>query len=700
MADSISEKGQENVLIIPDYKIAIVTSFLEMIYTGKTLMESENDFAEMKQFGFKLLGFYMGLNMNVELDMNRTFLKTLQPAKKTTAIEINADSLIDCNVPNKKYKKSLNSAQDEVLFANPYLTSSDTNLSEDESNIPSITCSLSDNSRTNSETHIDAAVSEEEMPNEESNSLTPDLMEFFVDTSVEIKEEDLSQVPDLNDPEIFIQTKEQDITKTKREQKEWECYDCNQKLPTKSALILHSLETHNERRPFVCSLCPNRYRQLAHLKSHHKSMHLKLKDVVCDKCGKKFGCQSELRKHLRNLRSCINTPKKRYVCHFCHAKFTSKDGLNRHCKRIHPKANLEQRLSENSSNSDTLKEEKGGKETDFQIPDNNGFWLDSFTTEKAKTSKNSGNEASIINSNGKETPKNRPELKEWECYDCSEKLLTKNELIHHSLETHNEKSPFVCSLCPNRYRQLAHLSSHHKIMHLKLKDVICDKCGKNFGCQSELRKHLKNLRSCNTTTKKRYICHLCPNKFTSRDGLNKHCKRIHSKANFGQRMSDNPSNIDIVSEEVRPNKETDSQIIEPNSYLHDSFTTKATKSIKNSGHETKTLSSKCETNEQEKSKKTPKKREWECTTCFEKLPTKNEMIHHNLEIHNETKPFVCSLCTKRYTVLCDLENHHKISHLNELDFTCEKCGKKFGYKHKLERHIKMIRSCNNPKMKI
>ena len=193
---------------------------------------------------------------------------------------------------------------------------------------------------------------------------------------------------------------------------------------------------------------------------------------------------------------------------------------------------------------------------------------------------------------------------------------------------------------------------------------------------------------------------MCPTKFTSRDGLNKHCKRIHSKAKLEQRLSDNPSNSDIVSEAERQNTETDSQIIEPNSYLHDSFTTKATKSIKNSGHETKTLSSKCETNEQEKSKKRPEKREWECTTCLKKLPTKNEMIHHNLEIHNETKPFVCSLCTKRYTVLCDLENHHKISHLNELDFTCEKCGKKFGYKHKLERHIQMIRSCNNPKMKI
>ena len=47
LADSISEKGQQNVLIVPDYKISIVTSFLEMIYTGNTLIESENDFEEL-----------------------------------------------------------------------------------------------------------------------------------------------------------------------------------------------------------------------------------------------------------------------------------------------------------------------------------------------------------------------------------------------------------------------------------------------------------------------------------------------------------------------------------------------------------------------------------------------------------------------------------------------------------------------------
>ena len=196
---------------------------------------------------------------------------------------------------------------------------------------------------------------------------------------------------------------------------------------------------------------------------------------------------------------------------------------------------------------------------------------------------------------------------------------------------------------------------------------------------------------------KRYECHLCQTKFTSKDGLNKHCKHIHSKANLEQRLSDNPNNSDIVSEEEKPNKETDSQILEHNGYLHDSFTTKKTKFRKNSGQKMKNLASKFKTNEQDISNKRREPRDWECKTCFEKLPTKNELIHHNLEIHNETKPFVCSLCPKRYTILCDLENHHKISHLNELDFTCEKCGKKFGYKHKLERHIKMIRSCNNPK---
>ena len=124
MADSISEKGQENVLIIPDYKISIVTSFIEMIYTGYTWVERETDFEEMKQFGFKLLGFFMGLNMNVKLEKERTSKCTLKLMQQTLpAIEKQQNIQITFKTPSIKKSEQLNCSQDEVFCKHGNLSS-------------------------------------------------------------------------------------------------------------------------------------------------------------------------------------------------------------------------------------------------------------------------------------------------------------------------------------------------------------------------------------------------------------------------------------------------------------------------------------------------------------------------------------------------------------------------------------------------
>ena len=786
LADSHNEKEQINVMIIPDYKISVVTSFLEMIYTGNTWVEKVTDFEEMKQFGFKLLGFFMGLNMNVKLDKESTSMCTLKPMQlKLPAIEKQRNIPIILKIPPINKSEQMNHTQDESLCQDDNLLPTITKLSDNsikkfltkplqfssylentsstdidniykdpadlkeelsvmetdihtfDSNgffpntgdfnepientseidkeplidslnekfdhnqpqhlienygfpatvtghldnpskrsnpIPVIASSCSDNKQAVvcNKIQTDSNVSELEKSFEEANFEAFECNKFSLKNYAEPEITDMSRLEDsekeLSELKLLINSSEQELSMKIQEKWGWECKFCSVKFLTHHKFIHHNMEIHNESQNFACSLCPEKYSPQTHLDRNHLKTYLNEKKVICDKCGKKFSYKKDLRRHNKNLRSCSNPIMKRYECIYCHSKFSLKEVLNRHIKTFH-----------------------SVKPLDIQLPENPSKFMPSLPSSFTYNS----------------ISEKKLNQREYECKICFEKFLTKHEFRHHYLEIHHDSHPYKCTVCPQKYTTQSHLDSHHKITHRQELDFICDKCGKKFGFKSHLKKHIESLSSCNNMILKRYECGTCHGKFASKEGLNRHFKRIHSKASLEVKLSDNGSKSDnkngpTLFAEGMPTKEIDSKFLDKNKFLQDSFTTKIgvmnnVKVFKNSEYEVKNFASRCKPNEQDISNKRREPRDWECKSCFEKLPTKNELIHHNLEIHNEKYPFVCSLCPKRYTILGDLEKHHKMLHLNELNFICEKCGKKFGYKNKLERHVKKLRSCDSTK---
>ena len=353
MAYSHNEKGQDNVMIIPDYKISVVISFLEMIYTGSTLLGSDNDFEDMKQFGFKLLGFFMGLNMNVKLAKTSNGTpKSVKVVPTTEIIQMNHRSL-------------LNQGQNETLTKHDYFTST---LSENPSKRskpkPSITSSNNgllhgiDICGLTNKNNDDSGLSEEEPDFQALNT-----KEFFRNSYTETRMGDIDMAIDsgreweeivvlintneheqsnTNEPKVSNdceqEVSEQKVSKKILTQRGWECKSCFEKFRTGNELLQHSLDLHNETHHLVCSLCPKRFTTKGHLNTHYKVIHLNERDVICDKCGKKFPYKSELRKHLKNMRSCTNQILKMYQCQYCKAKSTTKEGLKTHFKRIHSKS--------------------------------------------------------------------------------------------------------------------------------------------------------------------------------------------------------------------------------------------------------------------------------------------------------------------------------------------------------------------------
>ena len=352
----MSEKGQEHILIIPDYKISIVTSFLEMIYTGNTCVETDKDFEEMKQFGFKLLGFFIGLNMNVQLEKKIVRRKpvdktsqiesdkqlskgsALQLSKKTESVMDNLDesfceidhfpSTDDNSTMPRSYLRRGSRPQsssswipieshanetdqnltiksifpadngNDAVFENynftPTITKLHNNQSKRSKLLPCTTISHLERIRTTEfNNHSkDSTDSMGETSSEDSNNIFHD---NFEDVDRANKIENI-------DTDLSSSSHDQEVSKKMLNQREWKCTDCLEKLPTKKELMRHSLQIHNETNPFPCNVCPKRYTTEAHLRAHHKITHLKIKNIVCQKCGRKFGCNSDFNKHMK--RSC------------------------------------------------------------------------------------------------------------------------------------------------------------------------------------------------------------------------------------------------------------------------------------------------------------------------------------------------------------------------------------------------------------
>jgi hypothetical protein len=339
LTNSQNEKGQENVLIIPDYKISTITSFLEMIYTGSTWVEGVNEFEKMKQFGFKLLGFFMGLNANVKLEKKMNTTKKSKPVQKEPDNYQYKDLATSSNVCTNN---NFNYKPDESLYENVSLPSAIAKQTENPSKRckTSTTSSNSDIAMATESNDLTQALpfTTEDILKERSNSrflfdkeMCNDGFTFSKNEVFDILTNKKAK-SELSEHELLLGTNKPEEPKKRQEQREWECKTCLEKLPTKNELIHHSVEVHHDPSPFVCIECPKRYTTLQLMKNHHKIIHLDEKNIICDKCGQRFGYKRGLKRHLKR---CENPPKEKFECDFCNAKFSSKQVLKGHIERAH-----------------------------------------------------------------------------------------------------------------------------------------------------------------------------------------------------------------------------------------------------------------------------------------------------------------------------------------------------------------------------
>ena len=130
--------------------------------------------------------------------------------------------------------------------------------------------------------------------------------------------------------------------------------------------------------------------------------------------------------------------------------------------------------------------------------------------------------------------------KKHECEKCVEIFYTKRDLIHHTIDKHNN-----CEACgkifegPNAQRML---KSHIKNVHEGQRNQVCEVCGKNFQSKQDMTRHVdsvhlkkqiwKNIRKNYPEGKKPIVersCEFCEENFTHYQLLKLHVSAKHSK---------------------------------------------------------------------------------------------------------------------------------------------------------------------------
>lgn len=101
------------------------------------------------------------------------------------------------------------------------------------------------------------------------------------------------------------------------------------------------------------------------------------------------------------------------------------------------------------------------------------------------------------------------------CNKCQESFDSSKKLNVHKRETHYTK--FANSWCEICCREFTSLSSHHDIVHLKLRPYTCDLDGKRFGKMNGLVRHIKTVH----LQLAPFPCLKCDKKFKEKSSLKK-----------------------------------------------------------------------------------------------------------------------------------------------------------------------------------
>ncbi len=239
---------------------------------------------------------------------------------------------------------------------------------------------------------------------------------------------------------------------------------------------------------------------------------------------------------------------------------------------------------------------------------------------------------------------------------CDYETTKASNLKSHLYNRHSEKKE-QCESCGKTFRTKGLLNEHMHTTHLKLKSHICDKCGKGFDLERQMKSH-QALSSCDILARRdmTYSCDKCPNNdtFNNIKGYVWHYRRTHKAF---------PTNIDTSSLKV---------------FYCDQCPEVYISNLSLGRHKRRIHEGKGKARVRAKKVKDP------CTYCGKLVPKGLPMTEHVKSKHENDTPFKCEQCPRAYATVSFLRTHVISVHRK---MTCKICGKEICNKFWYRRHM-------------
>lgn len=193
----------------------------------------------------------------------------------------------------------------------------------------------------------------------------------------------------------------------------------------------------------------------------------------------------------------------------------------------------------------------------------------------------------------------------YHCDKCGKNLGNHHTFRKH-LGVHTDEKPFNCDSCERKFRTAALLSRHVDAVHKKIKNCVCELCGRGFNEKRVLENHRRI-----HTGERPFVCETCGKSFSDPSSLYTH-KKIHNK---NYTLSCNICNKFFP---CKPH-------LERHLRYHKG------------------------------------EKPFPCDVCHKKFRDKQDVRRHRI-IHYDMTVYTCQLCNSQYKALRSLKKHEKRFH--------------------------------------